>query len=102
MDQILSVDNALKHGTPAPLDKLLPSYLFFFFSCLASFFSLAVFCGFFFSAFFVSFDLVMWLPSLMQAQDFTLISSITTTCEQSARSAFIGLFNLWTISQPLN
>jgi hypothetical protein len=38
---------------------LLPAYLFLFFSCLASFFSLAVFCGFFFSVFFLSIDLDM-------------------------------------------
>jgi hypothetical protein len=63
---------------PAPVDKLLPGYLFFFFSCLASFFSLAVFCGFFFSAFFESSDLDMWLPSVVQAQNFTKMSSITT------------------------
>jgi hypothetical protein len=67
-----------KHGAPPPVDKLLPGYLFFFFSCLASFFSLAVFCGFFFPVFFVSSDLDMWLPSLVQAQDFTTISFIAT------------------------
>ena len=46
----------------------LPGYLFFFFSFLASFFSLAVFCGFFFAAFFVSCDLDMWSTSLMKGQ----------------------------------
>jgi hypothetical protein len=47
------------------VDKLLPGYFFFFFSCLASFFSLAVFCGFFFSDFLASSDLDMGLPSLV-------------------------------------
>jgi hypothetical protein len=40
-------------------------YLFFFFSCLASFFSFAVFCGFFLTAFFLSSDFDMQLPSLV-------------------------------------
>jgi hypothetical protein len=60
------------HGAPPPVDNLLPSYLFFFFSRLASFFSLADFSGFFFSVFFVSCDLDMWLPSLVQVQDFRI------------------------------
>jgi hypothetical protein len=68
----------LTHGAPPAVDKLLPGYRFFFFSCLASFFSLAVFCGFFFSAFFVSSDLDMWFPSHVQPQDFTTISSLAT------------------------
>ena len=68
----------LTHGAPPPVDKLLPGYLFFFFSCLASFFSLAVFCGFFFLAFFISSDLDMWLPSLVQPKDSTIISSLAT------------------------
>jgi hypothetical protein len=64
----------LMNGGPPPVDKLLPGYLFFFFSCLASFFSLAVFCGFFFWVFFVSCDLDMWLPSLVQVEDFGITS----------------------------
>jgi len=63
----------LKHGAPQLVDKQvykqLPGYLFFFFSCLASFFSLAVFSGFFFSVFFASSDLDNWFSSLMQDQD---------------------------------
>ena len=68
----------LTPGAPPAVDKLLPGYLFFFFSRLASFFSLAVFCGFFFSAFFVSSDLDMWFPPLVQPQDFTILSSLAT------------------------
>jgi hypothetical protein len=63
------------HGALPPVDKLLPGYLFFFFSCLASFFSLADFCGFFFSVFFVSCALDMWLPSFVQVKDFKITSS---------------------------
>ena len=44
-------------------------YLFFFFSCFASFFSLAVFCGFFFSDFLVSIDLDMSFSSRAQANN---------------------------------
>jgi hypothetical protein len=65
MDESLRMRQATKpltHDAPPPVDKLLPGYRFFFFSCLASFFSLAVFCGFFLSAFFVSSDLDMCFP----------------------------------------
>jgi hypothetical protein len=68
----------LTRGVRTLIDKLLPGYLFFFFSCLASLFSLAVLCGFFFWAFFVSSDLDIWLPFLVHPQDFTIISFLAT------------------------
>jgi len=110
----------LKHGAPPPLDKLLPDYLLFFFSCLASFFSLAVFCGFFFSAFFVSSDLDMWLPSLVQATRFynkiiyrhqIQISSLMTMFDKKIRTPrgyplfaalFARLFELCQVLFPHN
>jgi hypothetical protein len=63
------------HGAPPPVDKLFRGYPFFFFSCLASFFSLADLCGFFFSDFLVSCDLDMRFPSLVQVRDFRITSS---------------------------
>lgn len=62
--------------TPAQAGERLMSYLLFFFSSFASFFSLAVFWGFFFSSFFVSRLFTMGASSL---RDISL-SQLTNTC----------------------